>query len=474
MRYLLPKYYQRFINEYPIAIVNGLPLYSNVESADGYDIESANDLIKFLKPDLPNHFIVIRYNEQRALLISNENIEIVDGALYEVDLAQQMSQPVSLDISFGEYVRTFNDWTDKLNNTLRTIKDHIERSEKNATESGKRSLKARNWKVVRSAVHDYIVALLVFRYNEEHNSMEVSSFIVTDHPNYERGHGLRAALNIIYSSAFKHGSSLEIRFVKDSSAKIKNAVPESIINFAALNGIKLDRKKSVLSHEVGLKIYTVISGGISEIKDVLENLKKKTNITLPALCFLSCLRIWETHEIKYILNNSLNPEGLLFGKVFPETWNLFEMAVQLGGNVIAVTMFRNNIETLLEEVNGKSIIDSIGDYFTLEVTKSLKADLISFKCDTECINKKTKYIVLPRIRRMYLNEDIEKDLEYIDTCLTGQKIVLIYTQEIKRSSITVEQLESRKNLSIYILPFSINELEEKVIKRMKRTKSLRT
>jgi len=479
----IPKYYLKYLQGRSNTIVNGLPLYGIEESKSEsyYDLNSANRLFSFLCPEFSKDYLVIRFFENLALLIRKKSNKIEDGDLFEINLEDSTNQLIKLNIPFNEYIRKTSKWDNKRNETLQRIEkliienEHKNKAYDRTSKKSKIPFKARDWKVIRSAVHDVIVALVAFRYNERRNAMDVAAFLVTDHPNYEYGHGIKAALNMLFSATYKSGSSFELRFVNDLYREKRAQIPDTIIEFAKKCNVHLSKTKSMISHEEGLTIYSYVSGVRSGLEKTLISTQTTNEISLQGLCFLSNLRIWEPHEIKFVLENASTPEGLLFGKDRPENWSLFEVSLQYGRNIIAVTKFRNSLENLLEEIKGKSIINSVEDYFTIKISQPVVVDT-TIKEESKKIEADQEYILLPRIRRFYLQIDIDDDLEY--TKFFNQKKraipILIYTTEVKSNSQLLNKLKSQTNVIVVVLPLIANELDDEVIKRMKRAKSLRT
>ena len=475
----VPQFYKEFIDNSPIFLINGLPLYGDVESVDGYDLVSANNLFSFVKPDIAKDYLVIRYFEDSALLISKKPTKNRDADLFKINLEDTTASPEQLSISFVDYIRQSKEWTEKLKTTHKRIEsvmgDKKRKLYDRASKTSQVPFKAQDWKVVRSAVHDFIVSLVAFRYNEQFNAIDVIAFLVTDYPNYEPGHGIRAALNMVFSGAYKIGSSFELRFVSDINGKGTQSIPDSIIEFAKKCGMKLNKKETIIRHEEGLKIYSYVSGINLHLEGILKRTKTKNGISLQGLCFLSNLRIWEPHEIKFVLTNSTNPEGLLFGKDMPENWGKFEAAIQYGRNIIAATNFKNSLESHLNDVNGKALIDSIEDYFTINLSHPVTVDTTIGEESKE-IEASIDYFMIPRVRRFYLQSDIDDDLEYLNLLMKKKKspLVLIYSMEVKNNNEIIEKLKSQSDLLIVVLPVIANEIDDEVIKRMKRAKSLRT
>ena len=466
----IPKYYQKYLKERSDnLLINGLPLYGFEN--EGENLITANNLFELMRPDISAEHLVIRFSDVSALLIKRTG---ESDEMYQINLLDINARIQNLDISFRDYVLKSQLWCENRKKILDQIKKQKITSEYNRKECKKKGppkVKSRNWRVVRSAVHDYIVALVAFRYNEKFNSMEVSAFLVTDHPNYEQGHGIKAALNLLFSAAYKCGSLLEIKFVSDKKGTSEN-IPKIIIEFASTLGINILEIESIITHEIGLRLYTHISSLETNIEEIYNQTKKKNNFSLQGLCFLANLRIWELHEIKYVLSNSQNPEGLLFGKDMPENWNSFEVSIHLGRNIIATTNFLKSIEILLESINGKSFIDISNNNFILKVTHQIQINTINTK--STFIEADLEYILIPRIRKIYLKQDIFDDLEYMNKLINEySKIVVIYSQEMNQNEELINILNNQTDYIVIVLPIQLNELDDEVLKRMKKVKTLR-
>ena len=472
MNLQIPDYYQDYLSKRSNQLINGFPLYGYDESPDGYNLETANMMFNLMQPNIAKEYLVIRFFDALALLIHKASGK---DDLFQINIEEANDTIKKLNISFSQYMEQSIKWLENRKKYLERIEGFINKSHDRKSKKINTSLKARDWKVIRSAVHDFIVALVAFRYNEQFNAMDVAAFLVTDLPNYEPGHGIKAGLNMLFSAAYKSGSSFEIRFVSDAQGNKKENIPEPIIEFTNSIGVTLDKNESIITHEKGLKIYSHVSGVNANIEDIYNQIKGKNNISLQGLCFLSNLRIWENHEIKFVLTNSRNPEGLLFGKDLPENWNSYEIAIQLGRNIVAVTKFRNSIETLLEDVNGKSMIDSVEDHFILSLSEPVLID-ITLKEDIIKIDSSQEYIVFPRVRRFYLEKDVQDDLQYLQQVAkkSDKKVILIYSSEIKQKKELTKRIEKQSDLITIVLPVIVNELDEEIIKSMKRAKSLRT
>ena len=475
----IPSFYLEYLKADPNPIVNGLPLFGLNKSESEYDLISANSLFSFIHPSLSKDYLAIRFYEGSALLLKKKPVNKKDGKLFEIKLEDGNGKVVNLGILFSDYIRKTSQWDENRDETLEIIKGLIiENKQKNkdydrASKQSKVKFKARDWKIVRSAVHDLIVALVAYKYNEQLNSMEVAAFLATDHPNYEPGHGIKAALNMLFSAAFKSGSSLEIRFVNISDGRKKAQIPLAVVEFAKECNIQLDEAKSIIRHEVGLKLYSCVSGVSSDLEKTLENTKSRNGISLQGLCFLSNLRIWETHEIKFVMENVSKPEGLLFGKDLPENWGSFEVSLQYGRNVIAATKFRAGLENLLDEFVGKSIIESVGDYFTIKTTQAVSID-ITIQEELEEIEADREYILIPRVRRFYLESEIDDDLRYASSHASDERAsIIIYSLEVKNYPHLFDKFKHQTNSIIIVLPLITNELDDEVIKRMKRARLLR-
>lgn len=78
---------------------------------------------------------------------------------------------------------------------------------------------------------------------------KLMSFIATDHPDYEPGHGIKALTLLLLSDAYKNGASMEFRFTRydhNSQTRVKDRIPHQLVNLFNENGVTLSKKSKVL------------------------------------------------------------------------------------------------------------------------------------------------------------------------------------------------------------------------------------
>ncbi|MBK9300593.1 MAG: hypothetical protein IPN14_08300 [Bacteroidetes bacterium] len=162
-----------------------------------------------------------------------------DAPLVEINMSES-EQPIEVHKSFKQYIDESEKSKTAIKEGLNRVRQLFEKDKKlknysHDDEAKRIPFKARDWKIVRQCVHDFITGLLAFRHNERINGIEVEVFLTSDHSNYEQGHGLKAALVLLFSEAHKNGSSLCLKFSI-------NSIPQSILRFCEKASIPLTQK----------------------------------------------------------------------------------------------------------------------------------------------------------------------------------------------------------------------------------------
>jgi len=473
----LPESYIQFHNQKKNKIVNGLPIY-------GTSALKATELLNFVRPDLPNNYLVIRLLESQALCLDLNRVTKGDCPLIEVDF-DSTKKPVDLNISFEQYVENATKSEKEVNGAFRRIRNLFETKQIKSYEhdsKGKRPpFKARDWQVIRSCVHDYVVGLTAFRFNEMFNGLEVDVFIATDHPEYERGHGIRALLSLLLSDAYKKGTSMEIRYTRfdnQSKNRVQDRIPNQLLNLFKENGISVRKAEDgIISHKEAITLYAHIVGITNDLIEIVNKYESQDRLSLQGVCFLISSRLWTIDEATWLLINTVRPEGILFGRDTPESRLKYEESLSIGRAVIAISKFRNKLENSLSDEGDTEC--QIENYLChIEANQPAVIDW-TITTPTICISKGEKVTILARPRRFFplVNQLIEADTENLKSIGNQNRKFLIYSEEflkINDYKLLAEQIKNQNNIEILILPFSTDELDEEVNNRMKKAKRIRT
>lgn len=481
----LPEAYKRFLKEDTKGLINGLPIYGTSSNNHNFTILTAIQALRFARPDLPGSYLVVRFLENQALCLDLSRVRNGDCPLVAIEIDNN-DKPTELDISFGKYIEIARQNEAKIDDALRRIGNLFKTGEikfyEHNSKDNQTPFKARNWRVIRSCVHDYIVGLSAFRHNEQFNGLEVDVFISTDHPDYESGHGIRALTSLLLSDTYRNGTSMEIRFtryVRNIRERVKDPIPNQLVNLFNENGISLSKlKEGIITHLEAADLYAKLIGLNSDDVAKIKEFERQERLSLQGVCYLISSKLWALDEAKWILFNAPRPEGILFGRDVPEDRLKFEESLSFGRAVVAVSKLRNKLENNNEQ-EGDSTIQIENQLFHIVPNQFAELDWSVITPKVQ-INKGEEITVLSRPRRFFplLNQLVGDDLKpLLLTSKQTNKKFLLYSKDFikvdKFKELTLE-IKKRTNIEILVLPFTTNELDDEVNTRMRRAKVIRT
>ncbi|MEK9148767.1 MAG: SMI1/KNR4 family protein [Candidatus Desantisbacteria bacterium] len=482
----LPESYKHFLIELGSTEVNGLPLLGLPISADLSSVWGATECLRSARPDLAPAFLAIRFMDSCALCLDLMNGIKDDAPLVEVDL-EGSEPPRTVHNSFRRYLEEGNRNKRRVMEALRRIEYHLKTASKNKRYEHnfvgtKPPYKMRDWRVMRSCVHDQVVGFTVIRYDEEFNGLEVDVFICTDHPNYQPGHGVQALTLLLLSDAYRNGGSMEIRFTRhDSKAggRVPDRIPPELLILASEFGIVFCQgKEGIITHDEAVKLYSFIIGFSIEVRKAIDRYQTEDRLTLQGLCYLLSTRIWTVEEASWVLLNFPRPEGVLFGADLPEDRLSYLESVSYGRSALLATKLYNRLKinaqgndreclvsvnnltwlfktirnvTLDWEVSGRSLSFTPGEIIeVLSSPRGVSPEEISYIVDDV---------------KMFLSHSKQKTRKF-----------LLYSsdfRDIKGANEIAKQVEEKTGISILIAPFKCRELDYEVERRMSRGRILR-
>lgn len=480
----LPESYKRFLEE-DKSLINGLPIYGASPNNYDYTVFTATQSLRFARPELPETYLVIRFLENQALCLDLNRVSNGDCPLVKIEIDSHENL-IEVGISFGKYVEIASQGEAEINGALRRISnlfrsDEIKPYEHNA-KNRKVPFKARNWKVIRSCVHDYVVGLSAFRHNEQFNGLEVDVFISTDHPDYELGHGIKALTLLLLSDAYKNGASMEFRFTRydhNSQTRVKDRIPHQLVNLFIENGMTLTKKEQgIITHFEAIALYGHLFGLTTDVIAKIKEYQNEERLSLQGVCFLVSSRLWTNDEAKWILFNAPRPEGILFGRDVPEDRLKYEESLSFGRAALAVSKLRHKLEnSIVNEGDTTAQIENQLFHITSHQPAELDWVIPTPKVQ---INESEEITVLSRPRRFFpkLSQLIEDDLEPLLLSLkNADKKFLLYSEDfmkVKNYRELAQEVKRQKNIEILVLPFATNELDDEVNMRMRKAKVIRT
>ncbi len=478
----LPKSYRKFLEEKGRGLVYGLPIYGLPANQDIDSVWGATEALRLARPKLPPNYIVIRFLDSRALCIDLSNND--KDTLVEINLIGK-NMPKKVHYSFALYLKEGRRSEREISDGLGRINDlfEVKVKEYDHKSKGKRiPFRAKDWRVMRSSVHDQIVGLAAFRHNEEFNGLEVDVFISTDHPDYEPGHGVHALMILLLSDAHKNGATMEIRFTRYNSMtekRVPDRIPKQLMTLFGKNKIWLNRyKQGIITHTESVNLYASILGITNQLKEKITKHETEERLSLQGVCYTISSHLWTIEETSWILLNCSRPEGVLFGGDAPEDRMKYLESLSYGRAALAVTKFRNKLENNISENEGDTLVEVDGLFWEITPKQPCEIDW-SISSETIQIRPEEKIIVLSRPSRVMPNEEqlIEEDVNiFFSNNKDDSRKFILYSSDFSKVGgfkKIVDRIKNRTSIEILLLPFTSKELDEEVNNKMSKAKVLR-
>lgn len=480
----LPRSYLEFLENEDTYHINGLPLF--VPGEDG-PMEDMLGLLEAMRPDLPSRYIPIRLLDTRflCLCLTDEKKTLEDASLVEIDLAVT-DPPRKVHPSFKKYYDDSKEFERRRDGAFRRIKWHLESAKRQRKLYGHKNggylPRNKDWRTIRSCVHDLVVGLATIRHDEEFNGLDVDVFLCTDHPSYEAGYGIRALTLLLLSDAYRNGATMAMRFARYSAKegkRVAERIPRELLQLAT--GLGVDLKKvyeGVVSHEESLELYSALVGLSPAVRKNIQPHVGRGTFSLPGLCFLISARIWSLEETSWILLNDPRPEGVLFGEDKPEDRLYYMASVQHGRAALLASHLRQRLMLNADESGGECFVEIDGPKWLYRPTQPVTVDwtassksvrfgagevIAVYPNPHRPLPQETKRIV-EDVKRLYGLKKVEKENIVLYSAEFGN------VPNIKK---IVEEILKKTGILLLISPFSCNELDEEVKRRMTRARLVR-
>lgn len=446
-----------------------------------YDISTslgATSLLRMARPEFIK-FLAIRIFNDRLLCLDLEDGSKDDAPLVEINISTS-EQPITVHKSFKQYINESDKSKTAIKEGLSRVKQLFDKDKKlknysHDDEARKIPFKARDWKIVRQCVHDFITGLIAFRHNERINGIEVEVFLTSDHIDYEQGHGLKAALVLLFSEAHKSGSSLCLKF-------LNNSIPHSILMLCEKTSITLTQiNTGTVTHEESISIFSYLMGVDSNLISELKKISTDESFSLQGICYLVACNIWDVEQIKWVLFNSPKPLDTLFGKIQPEDFYQFDIAISYARALISIDFLSRKLQNFqLKE--GETKIEAHQSLFKITPYQFSILDWGTQSKNFEINSGETIYI-LPRPRYFVPNliEILKNDLEaLVGSSPVSSRRFILYPVELSKFpnfdlllNRLIKSLNINGEIGILFYPYSMNELDELVFSKFKKVKSVR-
>ena len=480
----IPNSYKDFLLSKGTGIAFGLPILGLPASYELTSSLGATSLLRTIRPELKN-LLAIRLVDGRALCLDLTKTNHSDAPLVEVTFSPA-EQPTIVHNSFRSYLNEAEQSRKQIEYGLRRIKNlylnKLVKEYAHEENKGKVPFKAGDWRVHRCCVHDSVVGLTAFKYSEAFNGIEVDVFMTTDHPDYEEGHGTKALITLILSDAYRNGTSMEVRFTRfelKERARVADNIPKNLLDTFHSFGIRLQRQtEGIITHDESINIFSSLLGIQEEAKAKIKKLELVNEATLQGVCFLINSRVWTIEQINWLIINSERVKAIIFGRDIPENRINYCESLLLGRSVCALTKLKEKIEKSSDEEVNEVEIKIKGEFFRLTSFKSCSIEWLSDN-QNYVIEEGETITVLSRPREKWINfkEQMVEDITAIHKEI-GKKVILYSSElfqyeELNAIQSAIRNTSELSQLEIFIIPISAEELNEEVIKKMKKARTYR-
>jgi len=207
--------------------------------------------------------------------------------------------------------------------------DNLERQvrdfDRNFTKRG-RSPRDKDWRPVRFAVRDVVVAFVVARLEPRNNILQVDVFASYDADAIPGWSGTKYAMLYVLSQAYKCGSSMGISFTSNKGAR-SVPVPEAVVVMAEDYGILLNSKhvaEGSITPKQARHLFLAFSEFSPEAKTRIMELSVADLVAPERICYMVHHGTYTKEEMETILLGSEFPDHILLGKVTPEEFILYQ------------------------------------------------------------------------------------------------------------------------------------------------------
>lgn len=472
----LPASYRQFLLEQGSGMAFGLPVLGLSGGEGMLSALDATTTLRLLHSGL-DYLVVIRTLDERMLCIDLHGGDEQDAPLVELAMDTQ-DGPKRVHDSFRLYMLDAEKSQATVQMGLVQVKEILDKNYSYTRENAdeKVRFKARDWRAIRQCIHDLITGLLTFRHSEPLNGMEVGVFLTTDHPDYEPGHGLQAALVLLFSEAHKNGSSLCLKF-------LEGAVPSTVVKLCDQAGIHLSRvDDGIVTHKESLSILQFLVGADAALVDALHEkaLADDGNFSLQGICYLIACNVWSAEQIRWTLANAPNPFDTLFGRVAPEDAYSFERSIAYARALVSVDFLAIKLQNH-RSIDGETKVEACGALMKITPYQDAVLDW-GLNPEPIEIHRGEVIHILPRPRYLVprLADALIEDARILASEAPDAPIrFILYPKEMTHQHDFTGRFHrimkdmGHKNIGVLFLPYPMSEVDERVHSKFKKVRSIR-
>ncbi len=373
--------------------------------------------------------------------------------------------------------------------------DHVRRYERDFISRAKQP-RDKNWRPVRFAVRDVILAYVVTRLKPKDNVLEVDVFMSYNPDAIPGWSGTKFATVYFLSQAYKSGSSMGIRFTSKMGRK-RVTVPDEIVVMAEEYDIFLEKEhvnQGVISPKVARHLYLALTEFSNEARTRVVELSLSEKVAPERICYMVHHLTYTKEEMESVLLGTEYPEHILLGKVTPEEYLLYQDVVLRTRDVVLGGMLDRTLK--LKEVVGEDgkVVDLEGNDRHLEISfdpqffakiyeSEEETPLLWLGDGSETLPAGERLVVMVRARdwadakyRMKRDMEAFKEMHeaYSDehthcVLLISRNVSDGEDELLNKYHETLELLDAR----VMVCPESISLLDKEVMRRLRESETMR-
>jgi len=373
------------------------------------------------------------------------------------------------------------------------LEKHVERYERNFVSQGKQP-RDKDWRPVRFAVRDVILAWVVARLQSKDNIIEVDVYLTYDPDAIPGRSGSKFATIYLLSQAYKSGSSMGIRFTENVEG---GTVPIEIVDMASEYEVPLKKEhiyEGIITPKEARHLYLALTEFSPEAQKRVMELSVSDKVSPERICYMVHHLTYTKEEMESLLLGSEFPENAILGKVTPEEYLLYSDVVHRIRGVILGGALDRSLK--LKEVVGEDgkVLDleesdrqiSIGfdpRYFA-KVYETLEETPIPWTADRNLVVQSGERIIA--LIRAYDWADFE--FYFQQEVETLRSLMNEYSDQstyffllVPRNVLDLEELVLEKyrsdlaniGVSLMISPESISLMDQEVVRRLRECETMR-
>lgn len=373
------------------------------------------------------------------------------------------------------------------------LQRHVANYNRNFTSQGKQP-RDKDWRPVRFAVRNVIIAWVVARLQSKDNVIEVDVCMTYDPEAIPGRSGTKFAAIYILSQSYKSGSSMGIRFTQNVEG---GTVPVDIVDMAHEYGVELKNEhiySGVITPKEARQLYIALTEVSDDAQAKIMELSVGNKVSPERICYMVHHSTYTKEEMESLLVGTEFPEHILIGKVDPSAGLLYSDMILRGRDIVLGGMLDRTLK--LKEVVGedgkavdleaddRQVKISFDPRFFAKIYETLEETPVPWTIHQGWkVKEGQRLVVLVRGRdwsdfKYYFDQDLEA-LEQLMQAYSDKPSYFLMLVPRDVLELPSEELDNyrrilrEKKVVLMICPDSIALLDKDIVDRLRESETMR-